>query len=232
MSSFYNGLLRRALALLAMTCIVIRNVYLIGAGISCLAVLVVSLPAYGESLFTSGISKNVYSTMPRSLYSTVKAKSIGDFVTVLLAEEVTTSDDLKLDVTDESSTTDSFSTLLNKILPVKLVPTEIDDFGGKNSTGNTAKVSRTTKFNDTITAQVVQVLPNGNLVIQGKKTAINAGENVNILISGIIDSRFIDSQGRVKSSQISNLQFAVTGKGTISGSGRESPVNRLIRRLF
>lgn len=106
------------------------------------------------------------------------------------------------------------------------------DFGGSSDVGNNAKIERTTTLEDQITTQVVQILPNGNLVIQGKKTAINSGERVDVIISGIVDPRFLDGVGRINSNQIANLQIAVTGKGTISRSNDEGTVNRFVRYLF
>jgi flagellar L-ring protein precursor FlgH len=191
-----------------------------------------NMPVYAESLFRIGVSQNAYPIQPKSLFSSVKAKFIGDLVTIIVNEEVNSSDDLNLEVEKTSDTTENFRDLVNKLLPGKLVPEGIDDFGGSNAVENAAKVSRKTVFQDTITAQVVQILPNGNLVVQGKKTAINAGERVNILLSGIIDPRLISSTGTINSSQVANLQLAMVGEGTISRSDNEGTVNKFIRYLF
>lgn len=195
-------------------------------------IAVMSMPAYAESLFKTGVSQNAYPVQPRSLYSSVKAKTIGDLVTVLVQEEFTTSDDLKLDISKQADTQENFRDLVNKVLPGKIIPEGINNFGGQHDVGNTAKVERTTTFEDTITAQVVQVLPNGNLVIQGKKTAINADEKVNVILSGVVDPRLLDGVGRINSNQIANLQIAIVGKGTISRSNDEGVVNKFIRYMF
>jgi len=192
----------------------------------------VSLPAFSESLFRTGVSYDAYPIQPKALYSTVRARSIGDLITVQVRQSISSSDMLQLDIEKDSSTTDNFSTLLNKILPGKPIPNELDSFGGTNSVGNSAKLNRAITFNDTITAQVVQVLPNGNLVIQGKKTSINSGEKVEIVLSGIVDPRFIDNMGRVSSTQVANLQLAVLGNGVISRSNSEGTINKFIRYMF
>lgn len=195
----------------------------------------ISLNSYAESLFRSGISENSYPISPRSLFSSVKAKSIGDLITITVEETTGTSDDLKLSVVKSSSVTDNFTGLLKTILPHIFsndTTDAVDNFGGSQTVSNTASTKRTTKLNDTITAQVVQVLPNGNLLVQGKKTAINAGEQVNIILSGIIDPRLVDNSGNISSTQVANLQIAVSGKGTISRSDNEGLINRFIRYVF
>jgi flagellar L-ring protein FlgH len=195
----------------------------------------ISFNSYAESLFRSGVSENAYPITPRSLFSSVKAKSIGDLITITISETTATSDNLKLSVNKTSSVTDGFTTFLKALLPHILstdTTNAVNNFGGSQSVSNTASTTRTTKLTDTITAQVVQVLPNGNLMVQGKKTAINAGEQVNIILSGIVDPRLIDQTGNIASTQVANLQIAVAGKGTISRSDNEGIINKFVRYLF
>ncbi|MFA6989191.1 MAG: flagellar basal body L-ring protein FlgH [Candidatus Gastranaerophilaceae bacterium] len=193
----------------------------------------ISLNSYAESLFRAGVSENAYPIVPRSLFSSIKAKSIGDIITITVKESTTTSDNLKLSVNKKSSVTDNFTTFLKTILPDNFLPNSSpNNFGGNQSVSNNASTQRTTTLNDTITTQVVQVLPNGNLMVQGKKTAINAGEHVNIILSGIVDPRLIDQNGTIASSKVANLQIAVAGKGTISRSDNEGIINKFIRYVF
>lgn len=193
---------------------------------------VLNSPVYGESLFRAGISQENFPITPRSLFSSVKAKGMGDLVTVLINENLTSSDNLALGVSKDSTTTDNYRTLLNTIFPGKPIPNGLNNFGGSLETSNQSSIQRTKKLTDTITAQVVQVLPNGNLVVQGKKTSLNQGEKVDIILSGIIDPRLLDTKGSISSTQVANLQIAVVGKGTISRSDSEGTINKVIRYLF
>lgn len=185
-----------------------------------------------ESLFRLETSRNVYSVQPRPLFSSVRAKSIGDLVTIEIEEEIDSSDELKLDVSKSSDTEDRFSALINKLLPFRPIPSDVQNFGGEFTTKNNASVSRKTKLKDTVTAQVIQILGNGNLVIQGKKVAVNAGERMEMAVSGIIDPRLLDNTGRIKSNLVANLQVSITGKGTVSRADSEGTVNRILRILF
>lgn len=199
-----------------------------------------SFPVYSESLFRTGVEENVYSIQPRSLFSSVRAKSIGDLVTIVLNETIASSDNLKYSTNKTSNTVDKFSNLINRILPGNVVTNALNDatgtgfnnYGGTNTVGNTSQTERKIKFTDTITAQVVQILPNGNLLVQGKKATVNAGERVNILVSGIVDPRLLDNKGSINSQSVANLQIGVTGEGNVSRSNSDGPVNKLIRYLF
>ena len=85
---------------------------------------------------------------------------------------------------------------------------------------------------DAVTVQVVQLLPNGNLMVQGKKTLVNGNERVDLLISGVVDPRWINDVGEVNSQNVANLQFALAGKGSVSRGGNEGIINRFIKYLF
>lgn len=192
---------------------------------------IISTPVFAESLFRTGISQGVYAVQPRSLFNTVKAKNIGDVVTVLVEEDSSTASEVKLDIQNKSDAKDKFTPILNTIFNTNRFK-NLDGYGGTTTTGNDAKINRTTKTTDTITAQVIQILPNGNLVIQGKKVAVNSGERAEVILSGVVDPRFITNNGQVSSKYIANLQFAVVGKGTASSSDSESIMNRFMNILF
>lgn len=188
---------------------------------------------FAESLFRAGISQNNNTYMqPKPLFSTIRAKNIGDIVTITVSETTETSDDISFSSADTSSTTDKFSQLWNNILPFKPIPSNLSNYGGTSTADKKASSSRKVVLKDNIVAQVVQILPNGNVVVQGKKTTVNAKEKVQFVISGIIDPRFIDYKGNVNSNQVANLQIAVVGNGSISRSNADSLVNRFIRNLF
>jgi len=189
-----------------------------------------------ESLFAARVSQNDY-VQPRSLFFSPKAKTVGDIVSVIIAEKYQITDTNKLGTSKSSATTSSFSNLLNSLIPGGLrdlvsVNNNFNGYGGDNTVSNNAQTQRQSSVSDTITAQVVQVLPNGNLVIQGHKTLINAGETTNILLSGVVDPRMINQLGQIDSSKVSNLQMAFSGSGTVARSNHEGFINKYVKYLF
>ena len=197
----------------------------------------ISGSAMAESLFQANASESVYKIQPKSLFSTVRAKTIGDVITVVVNENALVLNDLQLNIKSDSSMEDNFTSTINDIFTkskykTKLDLPNVDGFGGGNQTKNTANVQKSLKIQDTITAQVVQVLPNGNLVIQGKKVAINSGEKTQIIPSGIVDPRFITNTGTIQSQYIANLQLAMVGNGTVSRHDGESVLTRIFTHLF
>ena len=121
---------------------------------------------------------------------------------------------------------------INKILPGTPLNNQFNNFGGSNTVESTTSNQRSMGVTDYVTVQVVQLLPNGNLMVQGKKTILNGTERVDFLVSGVVDPRWIDQNGEVSSRNVANLQFALAGKGSVTRAGNEGFINRAVRYLF
>lgn len=184
-----------------------------------------------ESLFVLGASQSFYAE-PKSLFGGVRARSVGDIVTIVLSENINFKDSLTYASERSSNTVDNFTNLVNKILPGTPLNNQFNNFGGSNSVDSSTSNNRTMGISDSVTVQVVQMLPNGNLMVQGKKTLLNGGERVDLLVSGVVDPRFIDQKGQVSSKNVANFQFALAGKGTVTRAGNEGIINRAVKYLF
>ena len=90
----------------------------------------------------------------------------------------------------------------------------------------------TSTFGDKIAVQVVQQLPNGNLAVQGKKTLVNGNERMDFIVTGVVDPRWLNVDGEIYSYNVSNLQFALSGRGAISRNQNEGIFNRFVKYLF
>ena len=68
--------------------------------------------------------------------------------------------------------------------------------------------------------------------VQGKKTLVNGNERMDLIVTGLVDPRWIDANGRVFSYNVANLQFAMNGAGTVSRGQNEGILDRTIRTIF
>ena len=187
--------------------------------------------AKSESLYVLGASQSFYAE-PKSLYGSVRARSVGDLVTIVMNETITVNDSLNYSADRSSNTVDNFTNFINKILAGTPLNNQFNNFGGSNTVESTTSNQRSMGVTDYVTVQVVQLLPNGNLMVQGKKTILNGTERVDFLVSGVVDPRWIDQNGEVSSRNVANLQFALAGKGSVTRAGNEGFINRAVRYLF
>ena len=94
-----------------------------------------------------------------------------------------------------------------------------------NGTGST---SRNGTLALEITAQIEEILPNGNLVIRGKKQIRVNDEISDIMLSGIVRRDDVDKFNRISSESISDLKLDVKGTGPVSAKS----TGGLLWRLF
>lgn len=189
------------------------------------------LPQAGaESLFSLNATQTSF-IEPRPLYSSVRARNVGDLVTIVIDEVPTLTDSGVYETEKTSSILENLSNAINTIFKTNLK-------GALNNTSGTISVSGSTNtqrrlgIQDRVAVQVIQLLPNGNLLVQGKKTLVNANERVDLLVSGVVDPRWIDQQGEISSNQVANLQFAMSGAGTVSRGQNEGILYRFMRYIF
>ncbi len=105
-----------------------------------------------------------------------------------------------------------------------------------NSSEGGGKTTRTGILTGTITARVVKVLPDGNLVIVGGREITVNDETQDLLISGIIQPRDIRYEPKkrryeVDSSCISDAKFVYQGRGVINQRQRPGWFSNLFNVL-
>ena len=193
-------------------------------------ILLTTVSVQAESLFTLGATQH-YQGVPHSLFGGVQARQIGDLISIIMSEQISVSDNISYSSQKESSTKDSFTSFIKDWLHVSSLKGS-DGYGGTNEVTNSATGSRAMSLGDRVAVQVVQQLPNGNLNVQGKKTIVNGNERMDFIITGVVDPRWLNENGEIYSYRVANLQFALSGRGSISRSQNEGIFNRFIRYLF
>ena len=147
----------------------------------------------------------------RPLFEDHRARLVGDTLTIQIVEKVSASQKStsSIDKTGKLEGGITAFPLLsaNSFNRAGVAGTSANTFAGKGSTESS------NDFSGTITAQVVDVLPNGHLVIAGEKQ-IGVNHNVDVLrFSGQVDPRAIQPGNSVASAQIANVRIEHRGRG-------------------
>lgn len=147
----------------------------------------------------------------RPLFEDHRARLVGDTITVQIVEKVQASQTStsKVDKSGEVSAGVSALPFFN--------PNSFNRASASGSSSNSFEGSGTTEsantFSGTITATVVEVLPNGHLVVAGEKQ-IGVNQHVDVLrFSGQVDPRAIRPGNSVVSTQIANVRIEQRGRG-------------------
>ena len=185
---------------------------------------VVAPPTYeGGSLYTA--------THSMRLFEDLRARRVGDVITVLLNERTDASKSANTSTAKDSTVGISPSTLLGR--PVTRngsSATEVTLSGEREFEGSGAS-SQSNQLNGSITVTVVDVLPNGLLAVQGEKwIQINQGREY-VRLKGLVRAIDVSSRNSVNSSQIANAQIAYGGKGSLNDANREGWLARFFSNV-
>ena len=144
------------------------------------------------------------------LYADDVARSIGDVLTILIAEDSKVYNKAKRDLLKETDRSTVFNGELGKFA-------DIGDFGvtatSDNELKSKADYKDERKFEDSITAVVMDILPNRNLVIMGSRTRNIAGDIQTIEVSGIVRPSDVAFDNTVKSEQIADFHILTKNSG-------------------
>lgn len=162
----------------------------------------------------------------RPSFEDVRARAIGDTVTIQIVERVTASQ--VSSSTANRTTSGSSSVSAFPILSaVQLAKLSVGSQSANDFSGEGATQSANT-FAGTITATVVDVLPNGHLVVRGEKQ-IGVNQNVDVLrFSGTVDPRVVQAGSIVNSNQVANARMESKGRGAQA----EAQTVGLLTRFF
>lgn len=193
---------------------------------------IINPPSSKGSLFREGSSLFAYADN--------RARFIGDLVTVKIIETYQSSNNVK----QGSGKTSSIKAGINKIfgyenqfqktlpLPSGFDPTHLADASLSTTTSGQGQTQRESRILATISARVVEVLPNGNLVIQGVRTVKRNRDLEYITITGIVRPQDIEADNSVLSTKISDLYVEYSGKGPSSEATSGPGILTRLLQLF
>jgi len=173
---------------------------------------------YADSLWSDSAATSV-------LFGDQRARAVGDILTIVVNESSTAARTGSSSNTKAASGTTNQGTGLLGFLPESSQGQD-DSFSAKGSINNTNTVKAR------LTVQVVEIKPNGNLVISGTQNIKQNGEEQRIVISGQVRPSDIQADNSVLSSNIADAKITVTGSGPIASKQKQGLLTQIWNWLF
>lgn len=165
------------------------------------------------------------------------AGRVGDIVVVRIDERDLASHqaDTKLDRTDATSY--GLPAALGFLPALKAKYPDLDPAALFSSTSDqkfkgAGQVKREGTVTATLPVRVVQVLPSGDLFIEGTKVVMVGAEEHHIYLSGLVRRVDIADDNSVPSSRIADAEIEYTGRGDISDTQRRGWLGRTLSKLW
>jgi flagellar L-ring protein precursor FlgH len=174
--------------------------------------------AASGSIYQAGVS--------RTLFEDRRARYVGDTMHIAITE--TTSASTKSNTKASRATSVSASVPTISGLPGKSFQGIGLSATGANSLDGKGEAAANNVFSGTITVTVIEVLPNGNLLVSGEKqVSIGAGTEY-IRLSGIVNPYFINAANTISSGNVADARIEYRENGVIS----EAQVMGWLARFF
>ncbi|MCB9728875.1 MAG: flagellar basal body L-ring protein FlgH [Deltaproteobacteria bacterium] len=170
-----------------------------------------------------------HATTPGSLFNPTHAVSFlatdhramrkGDIVTVRVSERADAQRGASTDLSRSSDThmnISAFLGLMSKLGAILDNGNELLSLGSGSTFRGEGSTSRTEKLEATVPALVREVLPNGNLFIEGHRVVLVNSEEHHFYISGLIRPVDIQQDNSVASYLIADAEIEFTGRGVVT----------------
>ncbi len=183
-------------------------------------------------------ANSLWRTGARTFFNDQRAGRVGDILTVL----VTVNDSAKTQNTTNTGMTSNnalgvpnffgLESSLGKILPGAFDPSKIITTNSALASQGTGGINRTEQISLTIAAVVTQVLPNGNLIIQGSQEIKTNEDERQLTVAGIVRPEDISSSNTIASSQIAEARINYGGHGDIAAVQKTPAGTALLQRFW
>jgi flagellar L-ring protein FlgH len=185
--------------------------------------LLIANIAVADSLWPAG-SQN--SGNSGSVVSDQRALTVGDLVTIQIVENSSAEQNTSSQMQKEANVAANAG--LGTWNKSTAMPMQGWGAGAQEHMAGGGSSARSGKLVAVVSARVVNVLHNGNLYIEGRKTIQVNDEKQHIFISGIIRPKDVGPSNTVVSSNISDAQIRYEGRGPLTEKSRAGVFTRLL----
>lgn len=185
---------------------------------------IVAAAALGLAAFAGqGMSQSLWKPNTRysSLIADRTARSVGDIVQVVIVDQESVQDKNNTKIERASST----STTVKKAQLTRHIPLETNlpelEVEGSRKLDAKADANRSGTFTTIFSATVIDVMPNGNLILVGKKTKGLFEDDKELELTGVCRPYDITSDNTIASNKIADLRIRFVASGPVAEASQK-----------
>jgi flagellar L-ring protein precursor FlgH len=161
-----------------------------------------------------------------------KAVRLHDVVSIVVSESLAASTDGQVKNSRASNASSNLTALFGALKASNSLQNLV---GQTSASGLTAQGQSTTNSSlaTTFGGEVVDVLPNGMLVVQATRQLTFSQQTQLIKLRGLVRPEDVSAQNQVQSTAMTDLELEVTGKGIVNDSTyRQNPLVRMLEKIL
>ena len=186
------------------------------------------IPTEAQEIHTTGSlwsDQGILSDMSKDY----KAHRVNDIVMIRILEKTDATQTGTVKTSRQGSANASITQLAGKLSPANNLQQLLNANSSNSLNGQGASTSNTT-MNTVLAGRVVQVLANGNMVIEASRDVDINNERTTAIVRGLIRPGDVAADNSVLSSAVSDLHLQLKGKGVVTDSTR--PPNKVVRLVL
>ncbi len=164
-----------------------------------------------------------------SLFTTERrARQVGDSLKIAISESLSASQKSKTDTSRDNKLAvkgpggSSSVGIVDRLLKADATASGSDSYKGSGDTEASGSLS------GQMAVSVINVLPNGHLVVAGERSIAMNGGLQTLRFSGVVNPQDIRTGNQVASADVVNARMEIAGKGEVSDAARRSWLQRVL----
>ncbi|MBC7772087.1 MAG: flagellar basal body L-ring protein FlgH [Pyrinomonadaceae bacterium] len=106
------------------------------------------------------------------------------------------------------------------------------ELGSNNKFKGSGQYERKDNFTARITATILEVKPNGTLVLEARKSFTSNKEETALVMSGLCRPDDVTLQNTIQSSQLANLSLTVKNEGDVNDASKKGFIPQVLDTIF
>lgn len=168
------------------------------------------------------------------LMQDLRARNVNDIVTVRVIESIIGTGTADSNISKDSNASGALPSFfgLDGKLPGFIDPTNLAGLNSSSDFKGAGSTTRASALTATLAARVAEVLPNGDLVIEGVREIDINGDRQIVVLTGIARVADIAPGNVVESSALGQLRIRYFGRGLMKDSLQPGWVIRILNKIF
>ena len=173
-------------------------------------------------------------TWMTGLLGDLRARHVNDLVTIRVTESISgvgaADSNLDKDGSGAASLTHLFG--LESVYPKWLDPTSLVAGSSNSSFKGSGSTTRTSELSATLSARVIEVLPNGDLALEGVREVDINGDVQILVLTGVVRTADIRPGNIVPSTAVGQMRIRYFGRGLMKDNLKPGWIIRVMNKIF